>query len=430
LIISYLFGKYIKSIIPTGLVLKTVFSFLVVILTLGGCTRQKVFRPTATETHVPQIRVALDDNFTHGTLLFRDTYVLRSEEAEYILDPSVGEFDVTFAGGELSFRSEYRHFSFSDFTQIIFRPRDSGKFSWNGVAYEGILSFDKQKNRVIVVNTLPVPPYLQGVIPYEIPSGLEDYYQAVLSQTVAARTYAIYCIQHPVSDYFDLYADTRDQVYLGNKSDSPLVDRAIQETFGMVLQKPDNTISKVQYHSTCGGLLDPGSGKENNENFQVLNRQDNNGSSFNCTASPLYRWVFKLNTRDILDNLTDLKLLSPAKAAKLKENGFRLSLEILSRTSAGRVHKMAIQINSDKFILSEWQIQRALSDRNSQRQPSNLFILKASRNIPDIVYVIGAGYGHGRGMCQWGAIGQSLNGVPYRDILKFYYPDLILKKIY
>ncbi len=400
------------------------------LILLNGCAKQKILKVPGRESRIPQIRVALDDNFSHGRLLFLDAYILRSEEAEYILDSSVGEFDVTFREGELTFKSEYRQFSIKDFNQIQFTPRNEGKFSWNGIPYEGTISFDRQKNHVIVVNSLPVSSYLLGVVPHEIPSNLDEYYQAVLSQTIAARTYAIYSIEHPVSASFDLYADSRDQVYLGHKADTSPVNRAVQETFGIILQKPDNTLIKVQYHSTCGGLLGPPAHQNNGDNSQTTIREDQNNNGFNCTASPLYRWVLKLSTRDILDNLTQLGLISRAATGQLKEEGFAMNLEVLSRSSAGRVDKLAIRVNNDEFILNQWQIRRALSDNNSSQQPSNLFILKASRNNPDIVYVIGAGYGHGRGMCQWGAIGQSLNGVPYRDILKFYYPDLILKKFY
>jgi SpoIID/LytB domain protein len=45
-------------------------------------------------------------------------------------------------------------------------------------------------------------------------------------------------------------------------------------------------------------------------------------------------------------------------------------------------------------------------------------------------HIIGAGFGHGRGMCQWGAIGLALRGKTYQEILNFYYPEPQLKKFY
>jgi stage II sporulation protein D len=62
--------------------------------------------------------------------------------------------------------------------------------------------------------------------------------------------------------------------------------------------------------------------------------------------------------------------------------------------------------------------------------PSTLFLFKSSPKKPSIVHLIGGGFGHGRGMCQWGAIGMALKNKTYKDILNFYYPNLKISKLY
>jgi len=59
--------------------------------------------------------------------------------------------------------------------------------------------------------------------------------------------------------------------------------------------------------------------------------------------------------------------------------------------------------------------------------PSTLFTIH-QRNRGEIIFK-GRGWGHGVGMCQWGARGMALLGYNYREILKFYYPGTEIKKL-
>lgn len=393
---------------------------------LVSCARQ-LYQPSR---EIPpsagtQIRVALDDNLQSATLIFNDEYRLKSEEALYILDQSIGEFTVESSKHQLIFRSERREFVFKDFQTVQFRTSGYGRFVWNGIPYQGEIQFIEDGDKVVVVNTLPLPSYLRGVVPYEIPSQSEDYYQAVAAQTVAARTYAVYHLQHPATELFQVFADTRDQVYLGLQKSSDLANQAIEETAGQVLADSAGEVIETQYHSTCGGLLEV----RNAYYPAPVNpiRNDSLQGSFNCVGSPLYRWIKKIDTRIILHNLERLGYISPQKSGHLKENGFTMDLSVLSRSPSGRIETLSIKVNDQNFALRDYQIRVALGNDQGEILPSNLFFLKSSPRNSRLLYIIGAGYGHGFGMCQWGAIGMALKGQSYRDILKFYYPALHIK---
>ncbi|MBN2366420.1 MAG: SpoIID/LytB domain-containing protein [Calditrichaeota bacterium] len=429
---SHIYPFHKKSCLPAALNIdqRAIFSVLLLILVVFGCTRQRVFKPPPTTRETPSIRVAIQEKLHQGKLLFLDEFRLTSEEADYILDSRIGEFTVTYQNGKLLFRSEARWFEFENFTTIDFLPEKGQRFIWNGITYEGKLVFARDGNRISVINHLNMPDYLEGVIPHEIPSYTPDYYQAVLSQVVAARTYALVMIQNPQSTFFDIYSDTRDQVYRGREKNSPLVKRAVEETSGLILQTPDKKLVRIQYHSTCGGVLDHSAYQLNNTITAAAIMKDNLDNSVNCIASPLYRWVRTITGRNLLTNMVRLGLLGLDRKTDYIENGYDITLAITSRKKSGRVDKLQFIINGEDIPVREWQIRTLFADDSGHPLPSNLFLLKASRNENDTFYLVGAGFGHGRGLCQWGAIGQALRGKSFQDILKFYYPDLVLSRAY
>ncbi len=403
------------------------FLFLLAFVLLAGCARQ-LRKPASGQPgeKVPVIRVALDDDFHSATLSFEGKYEFPAEEATYVLDASVGEFNVAYLEGELIFRSPHRWFEFKTFTSLEFRPIGDARFNWNGQPYSGILKFTRENGKVVVVNILPVPEYLRGVVPQEIPSHTQDYYPAIMAQAVAARTYAMYHIQHPAGQAFDVFWDTRDQYYGGLKGTARLSDEAIRETEGKVLRDENHKLVETQFHSTCGGILE----MRSEYSADMTSLKDVSDGAYNCAGSPLYRWVEKLSTDRILRNLAKAGLLPDPEVRKLEENGYSMDIHVLSRTESGRVRQLQISLDKKDYLLGEWQTRKVMTDDPAKTLPSGLFFLTQSPQNADTLYVVGAGFGHGRGMCQWGAIGMALNGKALDDILKFYYPSLILNKIY
>lgn len=407
----------------------TVFSILGLHILLVSCAkRQSLILKQPSTVQIPIIRVALDENLRTATLKFQGTYKLKSEEAVYLLDETVGEFIVSYTKNTISFRSDRRFFSYQNFKKIEFFPINNSSFLWQNVPYHGKLTFLKDQNTIYVINTLPMPQYLKGVVPLEIPTYTEEYYQAIMTQTIAARTYATYHLQHPATSYFDVYADTRDQVYMGLKRTTPLADKSIEESRGLVLHNNSDDPEETQYHSTCGGTFDLKLIVENNSATGSCN--DFYQEDFNCITSPFYRWVEKITTRDVLENLRKMNIFSKQQEQQWKESGFQVVVKVLSRSNSGRIDKLAITIGNIEKTLSRWQIRRVFRKSDRGLLPSTLFFLKSSHREKNILYLVGAGFGHGRGMCQWGAIGLALKGKNFKEILGFYYPDLKLKPLY
>lgn len=110
---------------------------------------------------------------------------------------------------------------------------------------------------VNVVNELPMESYLGGVVPSEISSSWPT--ESLKAQAVAARSYAEYRL-HPTTGTYDVYNDTRSQVYLGYLAEKASTNAAIQATAGKVLRTSTGAKVTALFHSSDGGWT------ENNEN--------------------------------------------------------------------------------------------------------------------------------------------------------------------
>jgi SpoIID/LytB domain protein len=118
----------------------------------------------------------------------------------------------------------------------------------NGTAYRGALIVHRQAGRLTIVNRLPLDRYLRGVVPWEMP---DDWHrEALRAQSVVARSYALATLKPGA--LFDLYADTRSQVYGGIPAESASTNRAVGSTAGRVVYWSGN-VATTFYHSTSGG---------------------------------------------------------------------------------------------------------------------------------------------------------------------------------
>jgi stage II sporulation protein D len=116
------------------------------------------------------------------------------------------------------------------------------------VGYRGSLTVLRRKDGLSVVNTVSLELYLRGVVPSEMPEGW--LLQAYEAQAVAARSYALAGLQS--AGPFDLYADSRNQVYAGIAAETAATNDAIGRTAGQVLTY-EGTVIRAYYDSDSGG---------------------------------------------------------------------------------------------------------------------------------------------------------------------------------
>lgn len=386
----------------------------------------------AVDENQPSIRVSLSRNDAEALLAFNGEYIVQMEEARYRLDGSVGVFKVFIRGGRMLISSPRRFFDIEPGQTVRFFPRNAeAHFNWNKVPYSGefhLLLEPDQK--ILAINQLPIETYLQGVVPFEIPTQNLEYQEAVYAQAIAARSYAAYRLENPVDPSFNLYADTRDQVYGGMHKRTALSAQAIQDTRGMILTKNSAPVI-TEYHSTSGGVLDVEPGSESfYAGYDGSLVYDRFNGEFNDKVSPYFRWAETREAETVLRKLRKEFAIDSVTASRWIENGFALDIDVSKRNFSGRVLEVNIQIEDRSFFLEGFRIRRVLGNADGKSLPSNYFFLKKSPKYDDRFFIIGAGAGHGRGMSQWGAIGLSLKGLKYTSILDFYYPNLSLAKYY
>jgi SpoIID/LytB domain protein len=117
-----------------------------------------------------------------------------------------------------------------------------------GAGYRGAIVVKAKPGGLMAVNVVPLDRYLRGVVPWEVPVGWHT--QTYEAQAVAARSYTLATL-HPRQD-FDLYPDSRSQMYGGVRAERPETNLAIGATAGQVLTY-DGRIIAAYYFSSSGG---------------------------------------------------------------------------------------------------------------------------------------------------------------------------------
>jgi stage II sporulation protein D len=258
--------------------------------------------------------------------------------------------------------------------------------------------------------------YVKGVLAKEMPLGKnEENFEALKSLAICIRTYAVKKMKDG-KIYFDLYADTRDQVYGGADAESPISNKAVEETKSMIL-KYNGSKAIIFYHSTCGGKTESSQNVFTKESVPYLAGIEDGSEPF-CKISSRYEWTETYSREIIIDRLKSYSILSNEKYV-LED------ISILSRFDSGRVNEMEIIVASENgekksIIIKGNEIRSIIRTADGKNILwSTLFDLTLNSNN---VKLSGKGYGHGVGLCQWGAIALSRKGWNYEEILNHYYP--------
>lgn len=276
----------------------------------------------------------------------------------------------------------------------------------NGKRYRGLLEIYSEDKGLIVVNELPLEDYLVGLINCEISS--QWPMEAVKAQAVVARTYAVYQKEMRAGSPYHLESTVMDQVYEGSDIEDGRAARGVRETAGEVVTYNGKVIQSF-FHSNCGGRTESAD--------QVW------GSSVPylqgvecryCGEAPSARWETTLPLKKIDQLLRNAGLLT----GSLKE------LRAGSRNRSGRLMSVTAVTSRGNQEIPAVKLRKFIGYTVIK---STNFEIKMSSD--DITFT-GAGYGHGVGLCQWGAKNRSVDGFTYREIIQYYYPGVLLEKLY
>jgi stage II sporulation protein D len=314
---------------------------------------------------------------------------------------------------------------------LVVRPLDDGSFiTWNGKPYRGELLISITDSGALVVNRLPMDSYLRGVVPLEIGNRTAAEIAAVQAQAVAARTYAYKHLNNARA--FDMYATVQDQVYGGVNAEKPLSDSAINSTADAVVLYAGKPIT-TPYHSTCGGTTAAVSevwyDQPDEPYLRPVSDRIPGTTGYYCDPSPRFSWTQSYDAAG-LQTVMEKYLASYTNAPKT-DLGRITDVTEQGRTESGRVAALAVRTQRGNYVLKGNDIRFVLRDPKGAILNSTLFTLSTQTSDGHVtsLTINGRGYGHGIGMCQWGAIGRARAGQNYRTILETYYPGTTIGRI-
>jgi stage II sporulation protein D len=265
-----------------------------------------------------------------------------------------------------------------------------------------------------VVNELPLEDYVRGVVPMEVPSGFHPEAQKAL--VLAIRTYALTSIGRHRASGFDVCDSTDCQGFCGASMDAQWADALIDATRGQIITYQGKPIHAL-YFSDCGGATqsneDAGIGSKPwpyLRSVSDLAQQDDY-----CSGSPCHSWS-KTFTPDELHRA----LAKSLKIGKLQ------SMEFSDCDSSSRVKTVRIKGDEKECTITGGKLRSLLG---TEAVKSTRMTLSLS---PEGNYIIaGKGWGHGVGLCSFGANGfaKAHPDKTYVDILKHYYTGVEVGRI-
>ncbi len=295
---------------------------------------------------------------------------------------------------------------------ILVQAQNDHKIKINKIEYLGIIEFSGTKpGKLSTLNLVPMETYLSGVIGSEMPLSWPD--SALQAQAITARTYALYEYgeSRKRKRPFDVYDTVASQVYKGEKSASPRSRKIIDDTRGLTMLY-NNMVFKAFFHSTCGGHTASSSPVFDYHNFACLYGR----SCPYCQGTKYYSWECKLDLSDLQQFLIDMKLPGPF-----------LSIGPYNQDQAGRLQNLKVLHGTNQTTIVKASRFRTLITAKGKNIRSTKFTMSP---IPNGILIRGNGWGHGVGMCQVGASKMSQKGFSCQDIIQFYYPGVILYRMW
>ena len=328
---------------------------------------------------------------------------------------------------------------------FIIRSRTPGAFlRYEGKRYRGEIVITPNDGGLLVVNRLGVESYLRGVVPIEIGNRKPGEEAAVEAQAVAARSYAYTHMADAGRRAFDMYGSVQDQDYGGVDAETPMSDAAVAATRDIVLRYAGRVIN-APYHSTCGGSTAAVSEvwwrQPDQPYLRPVSDKIPGTDSYYCDQSGRFRWTatfegeqLKATLEKYLGSVTAASEppVSASAAASHVSLGRITAFRIEGRTPSDRVASVSIQTDRGNYVVRGNDVRFVLRNPTGGLLSSTYFTAEAASDASGQIgrlVLSGGGYGHGIGMCQFGAMGRARAGQDYKTILTTYYPGTPVGRI-
>ena len=392
---------------------------------LGGCSCEgpKPRVGPAPAKEIPLIRVKLGFDVRSLAVAVAGPYRLQRGDATLASGDRLEWTTFDLRGGEVATESgplgtpPIEIHPAEDGTLAVRQPVDGKE---RERTYRGFLRLvATAEGNLLAVNVLPMEPYLAGVLRNELLKSWDA--EAYKAQAVAARTYALAERNRRLTQPFDVYDSQQSQVYGGKDTETERAREAVAATQGIVAAHRDKEgrlrLLRTFYHSTCGGETCPSGAVFGGETVRPLAGVE----CPYCCRAKWYRWSgVVLEKKDIGDALRQ------SGVAELRRLGEVRRVEVAATTGSGRATKIRVVDAGGLSILVNADSWRRFI--GGMKVPSTWFTIRDDGER--IVLENGHGFGHGVGMCQWGAEYLAEHGLTGEQIIRFYYPGAVLVRAY
>ena len=305
----------------------------------------------------------------------------------------------------------------------------------NNQKYTGTIDLEiGPDGKLMVIETVSLESYLLGVLPAEMPH--EWPLEALKAQAIAARSEVLANVagKHALDGY-DFCGTEHCRAYLGSANGKPRTDRALDETRGGFLVRDGRIVTTV-FSATCGGWT------------------ENNDSVWSGRAQPALRGIADA---PLAASLTSPREMGVWKWLDAKSNAYckgdseyfrwrrsftqtELTAIVNKSLGVGRVQSIEMGKRGVSGRLESVKVVGASATRSIQKElnirrtfgglPSALFVVSNSKNKSGetVFTFIGAGRGHGVGLCQNGARGMADAGIAADEIVTHYFVGAAIER--
>ncbi|MEG1186245.1 MAG: SpoIID/LytB domain-containing protein [Bacteroidales bacterium] len=398
--------------------------------------------------HYPTLRFSLNGTFE----LSENGYFYEADQYAEIVN------------GKILFNGDF-------FDEIDFIPVSNEKpvnFTLNDInhTYRGILRLIIENNELQVINILPIEEYLKSAVSAEITTPCNEEY--LKAHTIVLRSHALFQLNIK-NNLFDIHADDHYHDYHSiTQSIIPIIEKAVNETCGELLIA-DNKVCDARFSKCCGGISEKVETHTKTGTTPLFEAVYDHPAGMRSIHSGIIDYISSYpeplpanltqeeeaeewirsqpdafcNTR-IIDSLpqqtesfyrwkvsySQAQLSQLIKAKTNIDLGDIVDFKPLRRGSSGRITRLRIIGAKREIVIeNESEIRRILAE---SVLPSSAFIVDKTMagKIPENFTFIGAGYGHGMGLCQIGAAIMSEKGYSYREILSHYFRSALIDRLY
>ena len=286
----------------------------------------------------------------------------------------------------------------------------TGLLSWHNRHYRGdlLVTTSSNLNSCDLVQQITMENYLSSLLAKEM-NGRWPI-EALKAQAIAARTYALFQKKQRLTHLFALENSEKDQVSGSFFDGTPTTRKASMNTKGFILVNKKGKMVPTFFHSKCGG-----------KTYLPQKVWSKSVEGYHEVICPFCHKHGTKNWKRVISQ-AEIRpiLIGPFlnKKNRHPKDSFQLVLDkkdqgFIRFYWAGNIKKVSKSYLRKKL--------------GRKKLPSNNFTIHQGHTH---LTIKGKGFGHGVGMCQYGAFEMARQGKSYRQILAHYYPQLKIKKLY